>query len=117
VDFREFSANNRKRCEAHDGFNHKLSDWSLSDWFTALTGELGEAANIVKKLNRYRDDIPGNEESYIELKSKLNDEIADIFCYLDLTAQAAEIDLESAVISKFNKTSERIGYPILLKGD
>lgn len=32
-----------------------VGGWSLSDWFTAAMGELGEAANVAKKLNRERD--------------------------------------------------------------
>lgn len=56
----DFSRKNRERCESPEGFNHKLTDWSLSDWMTALMGELGEAANVAKKLNRIRDGIPGN---------------------------------------------------------
>jgi NTP pyrophosphatase (non-canonical NTP hydrolase) len=60
MDLNTFSVNNRERCESPQGFNHQLTDWSLSDWMTALTGEVGEAANIVKKLNRIRDNIAGN---------------------------------------------------------
>ena len=45
-----FSERNRKRCESPNGFNHLLGDWSLSEWCIATVGELGEAANIVKKL-------------------------------------------------------------------
>lgn len=59
----DFSAVNRERCESQGGFNHKLSSWSLSDWMTATLGELGEAANVAKKLNRVRDGIPGNSET------------------------------------------------------
>lgn len=47
---KSFSERNRTRCEAPDGFNHELNSWSLSDWFTATMGELGEAANLAKKL-------------------------------------------------------------------
>lgn len=61
--FECFSAVNRKRCESPDGFNHALDSWSLSDWFLAVLGEFGEAANVGKKLNRVRDGIPGNKES------------------------------------------------------
>ena len=78
------SAKNRLRCESKSGFNHALSSWSLSDWMTATAGELGEAANIIKKLNRYRDGIPGNSESEEELRSKLADELADVAIALDL---------------------------------
>lgn len=106
----EFSRANRRRCEARNGFNHKLSDWSLSDWMTATLGELGEAANVAKKLNRVRDGIPGNSEPESELKNKLADELADTFIYLDLLCQSQGIDLEYAVRSKFNRTSQKIGY-------
>jgi NTP pyrophosphatase (non-canonical NTP hydrolase) len=110
MDFSTFSARNRARSEAPDGFNHKLSSWSLSDWFTATMGELGEAANIAKKLNRVRDGITGNKEPEAALRSALADELADTFIYLDLLAQAAGVNLEAAVIEKFNRKSEEIGY-------
>ena len=114
MNFRDFSVFNRRRCEAPHGFNHKMDSWSLSDWFTATMGELGEAANVAKKLNRVRDGIPGNSETPEELRAKLSDEIADTFIYLDLLAQSAGVDLEAAVIAKFNKTSLKIGYDDLL---
>lgn len=108
---KDFSVFNRRRCESPKGFNHKISSWSLSDWFTATMGELGEAANVAKKINRVRDNIPGNGDlTADDLQLSLADEIADTFIYLDLLAQAAGIDLESAVIEKFNKTSAKIGY-------
>ena len=81
MNLEEFSRINRERCESADGFNHKLSDWSLSDWMTAIMGELGEAANIAKKLNRVRDGIPGNKETPDELRLKLSRELADVFIY------------------------------------
>jgi NTP pyrophosphatase (non-canonical NTP hydrolase) len=108
--FKGFSAANRRRCEAPNGFNHALSSWSLFDWFTATAGELGEAANIAKKLNRVRDGIPGNTDSPEVLRQNLADELADTFIYLDLLAQSQGICLEEAVLFKFNKTSEKIGY-------
>lgn len=107
---KSFSQRNRIRCESPNGFNHKLSDWSLSDWMTAVTGEVGEAANIIKKLNRIRDGIPGNKETREELEHALGDELADIAIYLDLLAQAAGYNLENLVEIKFQKTSKKIGY-------
>ena len=110
MQFKEFSIFNRRRCEARNGFNHALTSWSLSDWMTATLGELGEAANIAKKLNRVRDGIPGNSETPDQLKQNLADEIADTFIYLDLLAQSQGFDLEEAVLAKFQKTSLKIGY-------
>ncbi len=106
----DFSVFNRRRCESDKGFNHPINGWSLSDWFTATLGELGEAANVAKKLNRVRDGIVGNSETPEQLQEMLADEIADTFIYLDLLAQAAGINLQDAVVEKFNKTSAKIGY-------
>jgi NTP pyrophosphatase (non-canonical NTP hydrolase) len=106
----KFSETNRRRCEAQNGFNHPLESWTLSDWMTATMGELGEAANLVKKLNRVRDGIPGNTVSEFELRLQLADELADTLIYLDLMAQAAGFDLEAIRDAKFEKTSQKIGY-------
>lgn len=108
--FDEFSKANRARCEAADGFNHNISDWSASDWMTATLGELGEAANVVKKLNRERDGINGNTATAAALRHQLRKEIGDTFVYLDLMAQALGFKLEDAAREVFNSKSEQIGY-------
>ncbi len=110
MDMNDFAVFNRRRCEAPRGFDHSLDEWSLSDWMTATLGELGEAANVAKKLNRVRDNIPGNSETPEQLEAMLADELADTFIYLDLLAQSQGISLQDAVIAKFNRTSEKIGY-------
>lgn len=105
-----FSERNKLRCESPSGFNHKMADWSLSDWMTAVTGEVGEAANVIKKLNRVRDGIPGNTTTPEALKAQLAEELADVHIYLDLMCQAAGLDLTTITEAKFAKTSEKIGY-------
>lgn len=52
--FDHFAEANRARCEAEDGFRHPINSWSLADWIVATTGELGEAANVAKKIKRAR---------------------------------------------------------------
>lgn len=116
MDLKEFSSRNRERCESPDGFNHALQSWSTSDWFTAVMGELGEAANVAKKLNRVRDGIPGNDETPEQLKDKLGRELADTFIYLDLLAQSLGIELSVTVPSVFDAKSEKIGYMVRLTG-
>lgn len=108
--FDEFSHVNRVRCESPSGFNHALNGWSASDWMTAIMGELGEAANVVKKLNRVRDGIPGNRESESELRDKLRREIGDTFVYLDLLAQSLGFKIGDAAIEVFEAKSREIGY-------
>lgn len=110
----EFDRINRERCESLSGFNHKLADWSLSDWMCATLGELGEAANVLKKLNRCRNGIPGNDLTENQLREQLASELADTFIYLSLLSQAAGIDLTEAVIQTFNRKSEKLHYHILL---
>lgn len=110
--FEYFSELNRMRCEREDGFNHSLDSWSLSDWLTATMGELGEAANIAKKLNRVRDGIPGNSQSEDELRAAFREEVADVFIYLDLLAQSQGFTLLDVVRDKFNKTSRKLNCPI-----
>lgn len=108
--YKDFSNLNRSRCESPDGFNHALNSWSTSDWFTAVLGELGEAANIAKKLNRVRDGIPGNKETPEALREKLRRELADVDIYLDLLYQHLGIDRETAILDTFNAKSREIGY-------
>ena len=108
--FTGFSISNQIRCSAESGFNHSIESWSTSDWFTAVLGELGEAANVAKKLNRVRDGVKGNKETPAELKEKLRREIADTFIYLDLLATHEGIDLEQAIRDTWNAKSEQIGY-------
>lgn len=115
---------NTERCNS--AFNHKLGDWSLTDWACALAGEVGEAANLIKKLRRgdYGDirfepqhiAIKAGEDDATtpQLHEALADELADIACYLDLLAARAGIDLEAAIRRKFNIVSDRRGSPIKL---
>lgn len=102
-----------QRSESESGFSRALGNWSLSDWMTATMGELGEAANVAKKLNRERDGIIGNSEGEgeDELREKLANELADTFMYLVLTAHSQGISLEYATARKFNATSYKLGLP------
>jgi NTP pyrophosphatase (non-canonical NTP hydrolase) len=66
-----------------------------------LAGEAGEAANILKKLERERLGIRGSRAT----KQQLADELADVVICASLAANVSGIDLWDAVVSKFNKTS------------
>lgn len=83
LSFAALRAANLERCR--HGFHHEIDSWSLSDWAVAVGGEVGEALNVVKKLNRERDGIVGNTRSAAELLGDLQDELADVVIYLDLT--------------------------------
>lgn len=91
--------------------------WSLADWSNAMCGETGEAANIVKKIRRNETSIGSsyNTPKTKELIPKLAEELADIVIYADLLADQAGINLENAIIDKFNKVSKAQNFPERLK--
>lgn len=70
-----------------------------------LGGEVGEALNVIKKLERERLGWRGSRDTV----EHLAEELADIVICADLCAITADIDLYEAVVRKFNATSEKIG--------
>lgn len=102
---------NSMRCEASF---HPVDDWTLNDWLGAATGELGEAANVIKENRRRAEHRESAGPRCSEAppltddeRQRLAHEIADTVIYLDLLAQRARIDLGAAVREKFNIVSER----------
>jgi hypothetical protein len=101
---------NAKGEISHPMRDGHCDNWSLNDWCTAVTGELGEAANILKKIKR-------GDFTLEEARAELAKELADVQTYLDLLALAAGIDLGQATIMKFNEVSERVGSIIGIYDD
>lgn len=99
--FAELREANVARC--NDVF-HKFEDWSHNDWAVALTGEVGELCNLLKKARR------GEKIKIMDMAS----ELADIMIYLDLLAASLEVDLAREVILKFNEVSDKRGSNIKL---
>ncbi len=96
---------NRKGEPAHsqpDG-----SDWKLSAWCNAVTGELGESANLIKKIER-------GDMSLEDARESLAKELADVQTYLDILAFRAGVDLGRATVMKFNEVSDRVGCNVKL---
>lgn len=71
-----------------------------------LAGEVGEALNVVKKLERERYGIRGSRAT----PEMLAEELADVVICVDLIARQAGIDLGAVVVAKFNATSEKYGF-------
>lgn len=78
------------------------SDWSLGEWSNAVLGELGEAANLIKKITR-------GDYTLEEMREELGKELADVQTYLDILAFRAGIDLGKATVQKWNEVSRRVG--------
>ncbi len=70
-----------------------------------LAGEVGEACNVIKKLERERLGIAGSRSDVAALAS----ELADVQICVDLIAMEYGIDMEVAVTRKFNATSAKVG--------
>lgn len=83
------------------------SDWALSAWGNAVAGEVGEACNIIKKIER-------KDMTLSEAREALGNELADAVTYLSILAFRAGIDLGEAVRSKFNEVSDRVGADVKL---
>ena len=97
---------NAKGLPAH--FEPDGSDWCLAQWCNAVCGELGELANIIKKVDR-------GDFTLDEALGDIADECADVLTYLDILAFRAGVDLEEAVVSKFNRVSNRVGSPVYIE--
>lgn len=83
---------------------------TLSYRLTELAGETGEACNVGKKLERERLGIRGSRAT----KHQLAEELADVVICADLVALGEGIDLDQAVINKFNATSATVGLATML---
>ena len=76
--------NNGKGLPAHretDG-----SDWSPGDWLNAIVGELGETANVLKKVLR-------GDFSLEEMRPEIGKELADVVTYLDILGLQLKLPL------------------------
>lgn len=108
------------------------SDWSIAEWLEAVTGELGEFANMHKKVRRGDFGVTAVEvysardmRRYLnadwsepeQVKVALGSELADVVIYLDILAFRLGIDLGAAVMAKFNETSSRVGATVNIAAD
>jgi NTP pyrophosphatase (non-canonical NTP hydrolase) len=89
-------------------YENGCPEWkNLSQWSNATLGELGEAANIIKKIER-------GDFTLDQARPMLAKEFADVLCYLDLLAMHAGVNLSEATVNKFNEISERVGSDVHL---
>jgi NTP pyrophosphatase (non-canonical NTP hydrolase) len=86
------------------------SDWSLSDWFMATAGELGELGNILKKVRR-------GDLTQEEAQADIARELADVATYLDILAMRCNVDLGLAIAHKFNEVSRRVHADVFFGPD
>ncbi len=99
----EFQEEFDGRHEGKFRWNSKVTDENielLEFLLVSLTGEVGEIANLVKKIAR-------GDFLLEEKKEDLKEEMADVFVYLLKMAYQMDIDLEDAYLAKMGKNRER----------
>lgn len=79
------------------------SDWALSTWCNAVLGELGELANLIKKVER--GDLTLEAAS-----DDLSDECADVLTYLDILAFRLDIDLGLAYQAGYSTEDSKLAF-------
>jgi len=88
-------------------------DLPLSFFGNELAGEVGEACNVIKKLERERLGMIGGRATVDDLA----DECSDAMICLMRLANKAGFDLGSIVRTKFNATSVKNGFKTVIGGD
>lgn len=99
---------NSKGLPAHS--KEDGSDWSSAQWLQAVIGELGEYANVMKKVER-------GDLTFEEAKPSIEKELADVMTYLDILAFRLGVDLAKATENKFNEVSERVGCSLRIENN
>lgn len=96
----EFQNRADERVTILDAIQTKEREWPPDKWTLAVLGELGELANLLKKVERH-------DLTMAEALPELRRECADIITYGFALMSSLKGDMESELISKFNIVSER----------
>lgn len=117
----QFEALNLQRCRRWHKGPQGIDEWSITDWFTAMTGELGEAANAVKKLRRVQGNLANINDGdrqlsdVAEAAKKAQHELADTFIYMVIAAhqltKMGAPEFGAAIRYAFNQKSREYGFP------
>lgn len=112
--FKALRSANTARCplfkNAKGETQHSGRDWSPNDWMVSTFGELGEAANVMKKVRR-------GDFTMHEARPKLAQEFADTIIYLDMLAAECGINLSEAIMETFNAKSAQLELPLFITED
>jgi len=93
-------ANQRRNQQSYKS----CDNWTASDWGCAVSGEVGELCNLIKKIRR-GDNIP---------PGAIMKEIGDIAIYLDLAADHLGLSLSKCIQYAFEETSKKIGSTVVI---
>jgi NTP pyrophosphatase (non-canonical NTP hydrolase) len=75
---------------------------------TALAGEVGEFANLVKKYYRLKaKDIAVAGEEQRDYTTEMKKEIIDVFCYFLIIANQLDLDIEKEFKENLDRNKNR----------
>jgi NTP pyrophosphatase (non-canonical NTP hydrolase) len=102
--FKKFQKINAKRSQ------EIYPDNKFDEYFygLALAGEVGEACNILKKIKR------GSKKLDEKTLEELRHELGDIATYLALLADRLGVQLDKAIVEKFNLVSNKYNSKVKL---
>lgn len=109
LQFHTLRAANVERADTTPAFA-ACTRWIPAQWIQSLVGEVGEAANVLKKIDR-------GDFTLEQARGEVAKELADVAIYLDLLAHKLGIDLGDAIVAKFNEVSDRVGATVRLSAD
>ncbi len=98
-----------RAVEFHKGNDPERNLEELLFRSTELGGEAGELLDGIKKLARTKRNMAGGKDVK-KCINNIEEEIADVIICCDRVAEYFGIDLEKAVVKKFNKTSKSKGF-------
>lgn len=101
LDLRDLQAANASRQDEWPGAQAVTPSYRGNE----LAGEVGEACNVIKKLERMRLGIAGSTDTV----EHLAEELGDVIICVALIANEFGIDISDATRAKFNETSVKVG--------
>lgn len=104
----QFRDKHGRLCHPHVPGQPPGFDWKLTQWSNAVLGELGELANLLKKVER-------GDYTLDEVRQEVADELCDVATYLDILAHRCGVQLDVAILKKWNEVSDRVGSDVRLE--
>lgn len=106
--FKQFSEANAQRAPGFtNSKGEKFGEFTPLEVCGCAAGEMGELANLVKKVRR-------GDFAIDDVRQKIADEVGDTVTYLAILCNKLDIDFGEACRVKFNAVSDRVKSEVKL---
>jgi len=113
LSFKTLREANKRRLPQFKDAQGRTAHALPAQWGQAVLGELGELANLEKKIIRGDFDMD-DPTVHAKVQGEVAREFADIVTYLDIYAMQRGVDLGEATRIKFNEVSRRVGASVFI---